>query len=194
METQKRTTLKLAIDETMELLNSLYFTNKFSLGGKTVTLPKNVNFEIELEGNKNDGELEFEFSWSKRKKEINPIVLFLIHKKKNSSSLKGIENIFKRVGITYNIKVVPKKLNSRKLRIFLNKQLSRGVELFFADEKISRRINEKLKIYVKKPILTFTDDMENRKTIPMLAAYILGLKYVDIAESYKKYSLTRSQK
>ncbi|MDI6803824.1 MAG: hypothetical protein QME58_08260 [Bacteroidota bacterium] len=64
MEIIKRTTLKAAIDETLELLNRLYFTNKISVGGKTITLPENITFEIELEANKNGGELEFEFSWS----------------------------------------------------------------------------------------------------------------------------------
>ncbi len=55
LEIQKRTTLKLAIDETMEIINRLYFTNKIVVGCKTVTLPEIITFVIDLEANKNEG-------------------------------------------------------------------------------------------------------------------------------------------
>ncbi|MDP2209447.1 MAG: amphi-Trp domain-containing protein [Bacteroidota bacterium] len=191
MEIQKRTTLKLAIDETMEILNRLYFTNKIAVGGKTVTLPENITFEIDLEANKNEGELEFEFSWSKGKKKISPLVLFMIHTLKDRIKLKGIETIFKRIGISYKIQTLSPKLNSRQLRISLMKELNHGIELFIADDILSVKLNENLREFITKPILSLSYKLEGRKTITMMAAYILGIKYTEIAEAYKKYSLTR---
>lgn len=191
MEIQKRTTLMLAIDETMELLNRLYFTGKISVGGKTVAIPKNIKFEIELDSNRNEGELEFEFSWSKGKKKTSPLVLFLIHHRKEREKLRKVETIFKRVGIRYKIQIISQKVKSRQLRSFLSKESKQGVELFIVDEIINLKFKENLKELIAKPVLTTSYKPNDLKNISNMAVFILGIKYTEITELYRKYCLTK---
>lgn len=193
MEIKKQTKLKLAIVEVMELLNDLYFSGKISIPGKTVAIPSNITFEIDLDTDKNGGELEFEFSWSKGKKKVFPIVLVLIHNRKEKSKLKSMESIFKRTGVSYKIRTLSSKISNRQLRSLLMQELNHGVELIMADEIISLKLTEKLREFITKPILTMSYKKQDSKNITTLAAYILGIKYPEIAQSYKIFCLTGSK-